>query len=71
MKSNTDKDAPRRAIPYTESDDPMRKKVLRDSEDANCMKSNTDKDEPRRPMPYTDKEEPKRAKPRSDIEEPT
>jgi hypothetical protein len=70
MKSNTDRDAPRRARPYTEIDDPMRQKVLKETELPNKLKSRTDSDEPKRAMPYTDIAAPTRKKVRKESDEP-
>jgi hypothetical protein len=58
MKSRTDKDDPSIDMPYTDSAEPMRAKVLRDRELPKWMKSNTDSDDPKRGRPYTDIVEP-------------
>jgi hypothetical protein len=50
-KSKTDKDDPRRAVPKTASDDPIREKLRRDKLEPRWAKSTTDKDDPRRAVP--------------------
>jgi hypothetical protein len=58
MKSNTDSDAPKRAILRTDNVEPM------------STTSITDKEEPNREPPNTESFAPKRAKDRRDMDEP-
>jgi hypothetical protein len=59
-KSSTDKDAPKRVMPYIDSVDPTRIKDRNDSEDPKVQKSSTDIDEPRSAIPKMDIADPRR-----------
>jgi hypothetical protein len=69
-KSSTEKELPNRVNPYTDKDEPMRPKLLMDSELPTVMKSRTDSVLPNLTMPKTDKAEPRREKLLSDNEDP-
>lgn len=51
VKSNTEKEDPRRATPYTETVLPKRKKDRKDSADPRVTKYSTERDEPKRATP--------------------
>jgi hypothetical protein len=60
MKSKTERELPRRCMPYKEIVEPMRKKLRKDKVDPRWRKSNTDMADPKRCNPYTDSVLPKR-----------
>jgi hypothetical protein len=53
-----------------DKDDPMRRKLRKESELPSRMKSSTEMEDPKTAMPYTDKDEPNREKLLIDKEEP-
>jgi hypothetical protein len=70
MKSKTETEDPRRVMPKTDMELPMRMNLLRESEEPNCAKSRTDRDAPKRVIPYTDIVEPMRTNDLRDRDEP-
>jgi hypothetical protein len=69
-KSSTDRDDPRRLMPYTEMLEPMRATLRSDSVEPSDEKSSTDKTDPRRMELKIEKVEPILAKLRTDSAEP-
>jgi hypothetical protein len=69
-KSSTEKELPNRVSPYTDRDEPMRLKLLMDSELPHVTKSRTDSVLPNLTIPKTDNAEPRREKLLSDSEDP-
>ena len=69
MKSSTENEEPRRAMPYTDHADLKRAK-LRANEEPKCMKSSTDNEEQKRKHPYIDNAAPKRMKLHRDNDDP-
>jgi hypothetical protein len=75
VKSTTDIEdpttvLPKRATPKSDTDDPMREKLLRERDDPRVKKSSKDNVDPIRETPQSENADPRRAKERKDMDDP-